>query len=55
MMFYGIIEFLNENDTTWPATQICQRPVESGLRGHEEGVSGVDDGVENTPLPFRKR
>ena len=52
MMFYGTIEFLNENDTTWSATQICQRPVESGLRGHEEGVWGVDDGVENTPLPF---
>ena len=52
MVFYGLIEFLNENDTTWPATQIYPRPVESGLRGHEEGVSGVDDGVENTPLPF---
>ena len=44
-----------EIDTTWSATQLGPRPVESGLGGHEEGVSGVDDGVENTSLLFWKR
>ena len=40
---------------TWSATQICPRRVESGLGGHEEGVSGVDEGVDNASLPLRKR
>ena len=44
--------FLNENFTTWPATQVCRRPVKSGLGGHDDGVSGVDDGVENASLWF---
>ena len=30
------------------------RPVESGLGGHEEGVFGVDDMVENTSLSLLK-
>ena len=50
MMFYGQIEFFDENDTTRPATQVSPRPVEAGLGGHEEGVFGVDDGVENVSL-----
>ena len=40
---------------TWPATQVSPRPVEAGLGGHEEGVFGVDDGVENASLPLLKR
>ena len=36
-------------------TQVGPRPVKAGLRDHEEGVSGVDGGVENTSLPLRKR
>ena len=40
---------------TWPATQVSPRPVEAGLGGHEEGVFGVDDGVENAWLPLLKR
>ena len=31
-------------DTTWSATQVGPRRVESGLGGHEEGVFGVDEG-----------
>ena len=31
------------------------RRVESDLRGHEEGVWGVDEGVENISLPVWKR
>ena len=42
-------------DTTWSATQVGRRPVESGLGGHEEGVGGVDDGVENASLPLWKQ
>ena len=40
---------------TWPATQVSPRPVESCLGGHEEGVFGVDDGVDNASLPLLKR
>ena len=43
-----------KTDTTWSATHVGLRPVESGLEGHEEGVIGVDDGVENASLPLRK-
>ena len=46
------LSFLNKNDTTWPATQVGLRPVKAGLGGHEAGVFGVDDGVENTSLPY---
>ena len=38
------------NDMTWSATQVCPRPVESGLGGHDDGASGVDEGVENASL-----
>ena len=38
------------NDTTRLATQVCRRRVESGLGGHEEGVGGVDDRIENASL-----
>ena len=41
-----------KNDTTWPATQVGPRPVESGLGGHEEGVLGDDEGVKKTSLPL---
>mgnify|MGYP004515547455 CR=1 FL=1 len=51
MMFYEQIEFFEQNDTTRPATQVGPRPVKAGLGGHEEGVSGVDDGVETASLP----
>ena len=39
-------------DTTLPATQVSPRPVKSGLGGHEAGVSGVEEGVENTTTPI---
>ena len=42
-------------DTTWSATQVGLRPVKSGLGSHEEGVIGVDDGVENASPPLWKR
>ena len=38
-------------DMTWPAAQVGQRSVKAGLGGHDDGVSGVDDGVENTSIP----
>ena len=41
--------------TTWSATQLGPRPVESGLGGHDDGVWGVDDGVENSSFQLRKR
>ena len=44
-----------EIDTTWSATQVGLRPVETGLGGQEEGVIGVDDGVENASPPKWKR
>ena len=44
-----------ESDTTCPATQLGPRPVESGLGGHDDGVWGVDDGVENSSFQLRKR
>ena len=49
------MSFSNKKDTTWSAPQVCPRPVESGLGGHEEGVLAVDDGVEDASLPLRKR
>ena len=42
------LSFFDENDTTWSATQVGPRPVESGLGSHEEGVFGDDEGVEKT-------
>ena len=43
-----------ERVTTWPATQVGLRPVKAGLGGHDAGVWGVDEGVENTSLPILK-
>ena len=51
----GNDDIYDEIYTTWSATQVCLRTVESCLGGHEEGVSEVDDGVENTSTPIRKR
>ena len=51
----GVDDIQAENQPTWPATQVCPRPVESGLGGDEEGVIGVDEGVKKTPLLLRKR
>mgnify|MGYP004601358651 CR=1 FL=1 len=39
---------MSKNETTWSATQVGLRPVESGLGGHDDGASGVDDGVKKT-------
>ena len=44
-----------KSDTTWLATQVGPRTVKAGLGGHEAGVFGVDEGVENTSIPLRKR
>ena len=41
-----------KNQPTWPATEVGLRPIESGLGGHEDGVNGVDAGVENASLPL---
>ena len=41
--------------TTRPATQVCPRGVESGLGGHDAGVSGVDGWVKNRPIPIQKQ
>ena len=40
------------NDTAWPATQVCPRRVESGLGGHDDCASGVDEGVESESIPL---
>ena len=49
------LSYFNKNDTTWSATQVGPRTVKAGLGGHEAGVFGVDEGVENTSIPLRKR
>ena len=49
------VVILAEKVTTWPATQVCLRTVESGLGGHDACVWGVDEGVENASLPITKR
>ena len=43
-----------KSGTTWPATRVCRRRVESGLGGHDAGVFGVDEGVETTPISLWK-
>ena len=43
------------NDTTLPGTQVCPRTVKSGLGGHDDGASGVDEGVEKASIPIPKR
>ena len=40
----GSVGVSSKNDTTWSATQVCRRRVESGLGGHEAGVWRVDEG-----------
>ena len=40
---------------TWSATQVCLRRVKAGLGGHDDGVSGDDEGVENASTPLWKR
>ena len=40
---------------TWSATQVGLRPVKAGLGGHDDGVSGDDEGVEKASIPLRKR
>ena len=42
-------------DTTWLATQVGLRPVKACLGGHEEDVSGVDEGVKKASTPLWKR
>ena len=49
------IDSKRQNDTTWSATQVGLRPVKSGLRGHEAGVSGVDEGDEKASVSLWKR
>ena len=51
----GVDGELAGNDTTWPATQVGPRTDEACLGGHDDGASGVDDGVENASLPLSKR
>ena len=36
-------------------TQVGLRPVEAGLGGHDDGASGVDEGVKNTSTRLWKR
>ena len=50
-----LVTFRTKTDTTWSATQLGPRPVKPGLGGHDDGVWGVDDGVENSSLQLRKR
>ena len=42
-------------DTTRSATQVCRRPLESCLGGHEAGVSGVDGGLTRGSRRHRSR
>ena len=44
-----------KSDTTWLATQVGPRTVKAGLGGHEAGVFGVDEGVDDASIPLRKR
>ena len=46
--------FRVEKDTTWSVTQVGLKLVGSGLGGHDAGVSGDDEGVENKPFPSTK-
>ena len=50
----GVV-ILTERDTTYSATQVGPRPVESGLGRHKVGVFGVDGGVKTTSHPLWKR
>ena len=44
-----------ERGATWPATQVGLRPVEAGLGGHDDGASGVNEGVKSTSTRSWKR
>ena len=48
-------DVLAEKVTTWSATQVGLRRVKAGLGGHDAGVWGVEEGVENTSSPISKR
>ena len=37
------------------AAQVSVRRVKAGLGGHDDGVSGVEEGVENTSFPISKQ
>ena len=50
----GVGGKLVRNDTTGSATQVGLRPVKAGLWGHDDGASGVDEGVENGSIPLSK-
>ena len=59
MMVGGCLETAGTERTrkmgaTWSATQVGLRPVKSGLGGHDAGVSGGDEGVEDTSIPILK-
>ena len=41
-------------DGIQPATQVGRRGAEGCLRGHDDGVSRVDEGVENRSIRLRK-
>ena len=55
MMFDKQIASFKKKDARWSASQVCPRRVESGLGGHENGVFGVDAGVEKASPPLMKR
>ena len=40
---------------TWAATQVWLRRVKAGLGGHDDGVSGDDEGVEDTSIPISQQ
>ena len=42
------------NATTLPAIQVGLETVKAGLRDHDDGVSGVDEGVKNWSIWFWK-
>ena len=55
MALRGTDDIQARNEPTWPATQVCPRPVKAGLGGHDDGVWGVDDRVKNASLRLQKR
>ena len=42
-------------ETTRPATQVCRRGVDGCLRGHDDGVSRVDEGAKTHRFNFESR
>ena len=45
----------NRIEVEKPATQQPLRSDKACLGGHDAGVSGIEEGVENTSLPITKR